>query len=86
MSNILSIDKTEFKGTEYSTYGLRIYDGYDKDYNNNLEKEEFDNLIDDNDILELAKELFPDFLDDLDAYSGIEINGYSLDIKSLEEL
>ncbi len=79
MGNILSIDKTEFKGTEYSTYGLRIYDGYEKDYDNNLEKEEFDNLIDNNDIFELAKELFPNFLDDLDSYSAIQINGYNLE-------
>ena len=74
MSNILYIEKIKFVGSRDISYGMKIYDNYGKDYDNNLSKEEFDNLTDDDKLKELAEELFPDFfIDDQEVYSKIEV-------------
>lgn len=74
MSNILYIEKTEFKRGNSTTYGFCIYDDYAKDYMNTLSKEEFDNLTDDEEIYYIVYDEFGDFFDDLEVFSNIYIN------------
>lgn len=78
MGNILSIESTEFRRNNGSTYGLCIYDDYDKQYYNQMTEEEFNELVDEKEILEFAEVEFSQFFIDLDAFNAIEINGLNV--------
>jgi hypothetical protein len=80
MSNKLTIRKTVFSDSEGETYGIRMFGDDDMFYMDTLSKDEFDSLTDANDVWEIARNYFTQYIGDYvecknPYYTVFEIDG-----------